>query len=222
MVKVAKLDLDTLSHDELLAVVLEASKRAERLRIERNKLSRRVKELESQVFVDMLTGVGNRGAFEKALRNELARARRGIGKPVSLAIFDLDHFKVVNDTYGHPVGDLVLRKTGELLRKHARSTDFVGRIGGEEFVFILPGTSADQAYRFVERFRQVLVDGLVVVASRGKHLTKVRATASFGLATWEEKESGEILLARADAALYLAKQGGRNKVHVALPPDGAA
>ena len=215
MVKTVGVNFPALTLSELVEVALGLQRNADRYRIERNRLRLQVSALEKQVYLDGLTQVGNRRAFDKALANELARAKRGMGRPLSLAIFDLDFFKKINDTYGHPAGDKILVKMGELLRHHARSTDFAGRIGGEEFAFLLPSTSAEGALHFVERFREVVSHELNVRAQKGKYGVTIRATASFGLVTWDEEESLEALLVRADAALYVAKQNGRNKVHQA-------
>lgn len=211
-VKTVGVDLEHLSHAELLQVALKLRTLADRRRVERNRAREEVKKLNLQVYVDLLTGVGNRAACEKGLQSELRRARRGMNIPVSVAILDVDFFKKVNDTYGHTAGDAVLRMIGELFRSHGRSTDFIGRFGGEEFFFIFPATQQSDAYNVAEKFRKVIEDELVVRTSKGRGSTKVRVTVSIGVATWNGGETGEELVARADAALYTAKANGRDQV----------
>lgn len=212
IVKTIGVNYADLSREAIIEIVEVTKVRADKYRIERNRLRLEIERLKKLIYVDTLTNVGNRAAFNKALANEIARAKRGHGKPLSLCILDLDHFKGVNDTYGHPAGDKVLAKMGALLRTHARSTDFVGRIGGEEFAFILPATSGDNAEYFLERFRSLVVEHLRVKTLKGSRSIEVRATASFGLVTWDEEETAEGFFERADTALYRAKEGGRNKV----------
>lgn len=212
--KTRGVDYSTLSRETIVEIAQANMVRADKYRIERNRLRLEIERLKKLVYVDALTKVGNRAAFDKALRNEIARAKRARG-PVSLCILDLDHFKRINDKYGHPTGDKVLAQMGILLRTHARSTDFVGRIGGEEFAFILPHTSLENAALFLERFRSIVVEHLVVKTTKGSRLIEVRATASFGLVSWNESETVETLIERADSALYRAKEEGRNRLGVA-------
>jgi diguanylate cyclase (GGDEF)-like protein len=180
----------------------------------KGKLIKRIRELEGLVFVDPLTGLGNRRAFEKALEREVARVKRGMGEPLSVAIIDVDHFKSVNDTYGHDVGDRVLEKLGGILRRKLRPTDFVGRQGGEEFVILMPKTNTAGARTYAERVR-VLVATLLSVESTEGSQGLVSATVSIGVATWDKAtESPDEFLKRADQALYAAKAHGRNRVVV--------
>ena len=158
-------------------------------------------------LTDALTGVGNRRMLDEALAREVERARRQ-GQALSLLILDIDHFKRVNDTWGHETGDRVLRETGSTLLQMLRATDIATRMGGEEFVVLLPATALAEALVCAERFRAAL-------ATHDFGLT-APVTSSFGVAALQPQETGSALLARADGALYLAKQQGRDRV-VAAP-----
>jgi diguanylate cyclase (GGDEF)-like protein len=167
------------------------------------------RELEIQATSDALTGLANRRAVEAALMRDLARADREHSS-VSLLALDVDHFKKVNDTYGHAVGDLVLAAIGVALRNTLRGGDLPGRIGGEEFIAILPNTDTDGAAVTAERLRKVISEQRVRVPGG-----TLGVTASFGVSTARGPGcagTGKALLERADAALYAAKRGGRNRV----------
>lgn len=152
--------------------------------------------------VDGLTGIANRRTFEEELERETARSVR-TGVPVSLVMLDIDHFKVLNDTNGHQVGDDVLRQVAAVLRGTSREYDIVARYGGEEFAVILPASGPDEASASAHR----LLHALRVAA------TTVPVTASLGLATYpEHATSPRGLVESADQALYAAKRGGRNRV----------
>lgn len=155
---------------------------------------------------DALTGLPNRRYVEEALTAEVARAHRH-GGPLSVAMVDVDHFKTVNDLHGHAAGDETLRVIASMGRGVARSSDLVGRFGGDEFTFILPQTDLDGAAEVVWR---------LVREVRGKW-TSPRVTLSVGVAELLPGESAESLLARADAALYEAKEAGRDTVRLATP-----
>jgi diguanylate cyclase (GGDEF)-like protein/hemerythrin-like metal-binding protein/PAS domain S-box-containing protein len=161
--------------------------------------------LKEQATVDPLTRALNRSGFEERAKVELARAAR-LARKFSLAMVDLDHFKMVNDTYGHAIGDLVLSGFGELSRECLRVSDLLGRWGGEEFVIALPDTGPEGARRVSERLRASLEE---FVFSSG-----VRITASVGIAGYRRDETFASQLHRADAAMYSAKLGGRNRVVV--------
>ncbi|QBE67130.1 sensor domain-containing diguanylate cyclase [Pseudoduganella lutea] len=159
------------------------------------------------VFSDHLTGVANRRGFFHAAELELGRARR-FPRPVALALFDLDHFKRVNDTHGHPVGDAVLRAFAEALRTTFRAVDVVSRLGGEEFAVLLPSTELAQACSVAKRLLAA-VEGLTVRVDG----VAVTFTVSAGVAAWDAQMAGiDDLVKRADAALYAAKAAGRNRV----------
>jgi len=159
------------------------------------------------VFADHLTGVANRRGFFHAAELELARTRR-LPRPVALVLFDLDFFKRVNDTYGHPVGDAVLRAFADTLRSTFRAVDVVARLGGEEFAALLPSTDVAQACAVARRLLAA-VEGLTVRVDGAA----VRFTVSAGVAAWDaELGSIDDLQKRADRALYAAKATGRNRV----------
>jgi diguanylate cyclase (GGDEF)-like protein/PAS domain S-box-containing protein len=171
------------------------------------------------VFSDHLTGVANRRGFFHAVELELGRARRH-PRPMVLALFDLDHFKRVNDTHGHPVGDAVLRAFAETLRSTFRAVDVVARLGGEEFAVLLPSTDVAQACAVARRLLAA-VAGLTVRVEGAA----VTFTVSAGIVAWEPQAGGiDELLKRADRALYAAKAAGRNRVVCwsADLPDAAA
>ena len=162
--------------------------------------------LEQLAMTDSLTGVGNRYCFDRTLATELARAAR-YGHPLSLVMFDLDCMKQVNDTFGHPTGDALLRNVGRLIRTLLRTPDCVCRIGGDEFAVLLPDTPPDGALVIAERIRATL-DGFNGDGS----LKGVHVTASFGLTGFRKPETMETVVARADEALYAAKRAGGNRV----------
>lgn len=164
---------------------------------------------------DSLTGLNNRGTFLDEFAREEARAARG-GPAFSLAIFDLDRFKQVNDRYGHPVGDQVLRAFADVLRATVRPYDVVGRYGGEEFALLMPQTGKDTAARVAERVRHELEARGVNAGGRRIEVTASAGVASYGVdgADWDT------LLSAADNALYEAKNAGRNRVAMARPGQG--
>jgi diguanylate cyclase (GGDEF)-like protein len=173
--------------------------------------------IQRQAMTDDLTGLVNRRRFLEALDGEIVRAE-GLGTPVSIVLVDLDHFKLVNDRFGHQAGDEVLRQFAVRALAHLRDVDVAGRIGGEEFAVVVPETSAAGAAAVAERLRRSL-SKLPLPAGADSALV----TASFGVAERMPGEGGSELLRRADAALYQAKREGRNRVVVAAPvADGEA
>jgi two-component system cell cycle response regulator len=166
--------------------------------------------LEKLATTDPLTGVLNRRALTDRLAGELDRARR-YDLVLTLLMIDLDHFKSINDTYGHLVGDEVLREVSAILQREVRTVDLVARYGGEEFVVVLPETGEDGANTFAERVRQRIAEHRVVTGDGGKPLS---VTVSIGVAAFPSPGIGETddLVARADEALYRAKAQGRNRV----------
>jgi len=163
--------------------------------------------LEQLAHTDALTGCLNRRALTDALERELDRARR-YSLVLTVLMVDLDHFKQINDTLGHLVGDSVLRQLGDLLRHEVRSVDSVARYGGEEFVIVLPETGIHGAFVFADRMRQR------IAAHPFNDVGEARVTVSIGVASYPDQRvtSPETLLALADAALYRAKADGRNLV----------
>jgi diguanylate cyclase (GGDEF)-like protein len=162
--------------------------------------------VQRQATTDDLTGLVNRRRFIEALESEIIRANT-FGSPLCVVLGDIDHFKLVNDRFGHQTGDEVLRQFADLVREHLREVDVPGRIGGEEFAILLPETDVAGAVAVAERVRRSL---------RAVRLAHERSavTASFGVAQLAPGESGDELLRRADVALYRAKGEGRNTVRV--------
>ncbi len=171
--------------------------------------------VERQARIDGLTGLANRRACEDHLAGELARIER-FGGALAVVIADLDDFKEVNDRFGHPAGDVVLREFAQTLEEGIRDVDLAARWGGEEFVLLLPGTDAAGAVSVADRIRSAL-EGRLVLSAEGE---PIPVTASFGVASFPEASSAQALLAAADAALYAAKRGGKNRV--AAPREAAA
>ena len=158
---------------------------------------------------DVLTGVANRRALEERLHDMWEHSQR-LHEPLSLVMCDIDHFKRVNDDYGHQAGDVVLQQFARLLVKEAREIDRVGRYGGEEFVLLLPGTVLDAAVTFAERIREC-VEKHEFTYDDGQTLHR---TMSCGVAAWPHPlvADQEALIKAADDALYVAKETGRNRV----------
>ena len=158
---------------------------------------------------DGLTGLYNRRAYEDRLAEEFARWTRH-GSPLSVVVWDLDHFKRINDQFGHPAGDKVLRVLGRILREGLRASDFSARYGGEEFVSLLPETGAEAALSLADKIRETV--GGSDFKGGGGH---VSVTLSAGITQASEADSPEVLIKRADQALYQAKQEGRNRCRIA-------
>ncbi|WP_420408835.1 GGDEF domain-containing protein [Hoeflea sp.] len=169
-------------------------------------LSVRSQSLEHAAITDSLTSMYNRRYFDEALSEYLA-AFRPIGKPIGMVILDLDHFKAVNDTHGHDVGDEVLRQVAECLHVFTRYHDVLARLGGEEFAILSPNITERQLHNLANRIREA-VSQLTVTSGN----VTLRVTISAGIAIWDGKESGEELYRRADKQLYEAKRQGRNRV----------
>jgi len=174
-------------------------------------------ELVHFAHYDSLTNIYNRGTFLAECEREVSRSSRG-GAAFSLAIFDLDRFKQVNDRYGHPAGDQVLKAFAEILRTSIRKHDTVGRYGGEEFALLMPQTGKDTAVRVAERIRRALEARGVSV-----DIGRIDVTVSAGVATYgADGEDWDGLLSAADTALYEAKDAGRNRVATARAATAAA
>lgn len=178
-------------------------------------------EDEREVFLrkserDSLTGLLNQATFYRVLEREI-EALRQRGLPLCLLMIDIDHFKHVNDSFGHQAGDAVLRGLSELLVRNVRARDVVARYGGEEFAVVLPDMGEDAALQIAERIRHEAAELRVAVGGRS-----IGATISLGVASLRPGESARPLVARADRALYRAKGDGRNRVHVADQDAAAA
>ena len=179
--------------------------RIEELEIESRDLTRSLEMERRRSRIDPLTKVANRAAFDERLLEELARLQR-LHTPVTLVLWDIDRFKGINDSYGHRVGDAVLREVAGCLAARIRTTDFVARYGGEEFVMLLVGTALDEAVTLVETLRQA-------IGGMGFHFkgTPVTVTASCGVTALRENDTPPSAFDRADGALYSAKNQGRNR-----------
>ena len=166
-------------------------------------------ELRVLATTDFLTGLANRREFMHRLADEEARLRRDIGACTAVLQLDIDHFKRINDEHGHAAGDAVLRQLGVLMLDEQRKIDMVGRMGGEEFAMLLPGTTLPAAAVFAERLRQrVALSPLQLGSGVNLHVT-----VSIGIAVMGGKlPGGDAALIRADQALYRAKRAGRNRV----------
>jgi diguanylate cyclase (GGDEF)-like protein len=180
----------------LVAVCLDSALATERLKL--------------AGLTDGLTGVHNRRYFESRCAEEVQAARRS-GLPLVCLLLDVDHFKRINDTHGHPAGDAVLRYVARLIRAQLRGSDGVARYGGEEFVLLLPGTPLPAALETAERIRRVIAAQSMPVQAP----EPLRITVSIGVAALVAGEEPAALVLRADQALYTAKQGGRNRVQAA-------
>ncbi|WP_428562768.1 MAG: diguanylate cyclase [Solidesulfovibrio sp. DCME] len=194
----------TLRLRELVGTLEEKVRQRTRELAEKNReLDLKNRELATLSLTDRLTGLCNRRKLDQALGAELRRARR-YGSAFALVMVDLDHFKDINDAFGHAVGDAVLVRAADILMAATRETDLVGRWGGEEFLIVCPETNVDEAWHMAEHLRREFEE--TVIPGVG------RVTASFGLAAYTTEEKAADLVARADAALYRAKEGGRNRV----------
>ena len=167
-------------------------------------------EKQQVLAMDPLTGVANRGGFDKRIEEELARSQR-IGFPLSLMLVDIDKFKFVNDTFGHKAGDRVLQTVAKLMAGRLRDTDFIARYGGDEFVILLPGTSADDG-------KAVALGFCDAVKRCGFHSQgqSVDVTLSIGIAQLQEDDNSEVFFERADIAMYQVKDKGRDGCAIAL------
>lgn len=196
--------------DRVVAVLMDVTdqrQRERRLKKSREIALREARRAKELAETDALTGLANRRRVMVQLDRLVMQARKG-GEPLSLIVFDVDHFKQVNDSYGHPAGDAVLRRIADIAREQAREGDLVGRVGGEEFVWVLPGADQQVAHLIADRLR--------LAVAMGSAAAEVPAvTVSVGLASVLAQDTGLSLFARADAALYEAKNAGRNTVRMA-------
>lgn len=171
------------------------------------RLSQSVDRLRSEADLDHLTGLANRRRFRAALAREVERFRR-YGTPCALLLLDIDFMKSINDEHGHPFGDVVIRHIAQKLTQVSRDTDTAARLGGEEFALLLAGVDAEKAEKAAQRLLAIL-SGELIEGVR-------RVTVSIGLAGCPEHANSErTLYAASDAALYIAKNAGRNRVAVA-------
>jgi diguanylate cyclase (GGDEF)-like protein/PAS domain S-box-containing protein len=187
-----------------------------RARLQRDAETRARKCAEETILslarTDSLTGLANRRVLEETLPQEVARAQR-LHEPLAAIFADLDHFKSINDEFGHQAGDQILASVGALLKSQLRAYALASRFGGDEFVLLLPGTTRDDSVIVAERIREMVASTTVPECPR-------KFTMSLGIASFVSGESGPELVARADEALYLAKHKGGNRVEVGEQPDG--
>ena len=208
-IKEKLLNIATSLDKEIDDFVFEMKKEDEdvdRLKEVIKNLENKVKKLSKEVKTDFLTNIANKKALEDELKKQENVYKR-YKTNYSIVFFDIDHFKNINDTYGHDAGDVILKSLGLLFRRYARNIDMIGRFGGEEFVAILPNTNKNGAYNFAEKLR--------VIISKAKFMykkTRIYVTVSAGVACRNEVNSSKKVLKKADERLYLAKQNGRNRV----------
>jgi len=179
----------------------ERAREAEALRVA-------LQEARRAAATDALTGLPNRRAFEERLAEAMTPGPEEAG-PLCLIMFDIDHFKSVNDRYGHPAGDAVLRSLANTLREWARPADRLARVGGEEFAVILPATPREEAMPLADALRRAVARDGLLAGANGERLS---VTISLGVAQRQPGETGEALMGRADTALYEAKRQGRDRV----------
>ncbi len=161
----------------------------------------------SKLKIDGLTGALNKESFNEIIGLKIIEAKH-VSSPLSLIIFDIDHFKKINDTYGHGTGDIILKELSELIRKNLRESEYFIRWGGEEFVILMPGSSVQGAKMVAEKLRRI------VESATFPEVGKV--TCSFGVTSLEIDDTIKSFFERADEALYEAKRNGRNRVEVKL------
>lgn len=188
---------------------------AERIQL----LERSLDDLRQDAATDGLTKLANRRSFDTRMRESAGRAMNS-GAPLSLVLIDIDHFKRVNDNWGHQTGDQVLRLVAATLTASIREGDFVARYGGEEFAVIMPATTADGAFDVADRVRQAFEGRQIVARNTGKIIGGV--TVSAGGACYEPGERLSDWVERADQALYAAKKTGRNRVCMAPLAENSA
>jgi len=175
---------------------------------ELDRIRESLKEAEQRSNTDALTGLANRRSLDEFLRSAQIVAMEK-GEPLSVFLIDIDHFKKFNDSYGHQVGDQVLRLVAKVLQENVRDQDLAARYGGEELFAVLPGADLDVCAGVAERIRGRICDARLTRRSTGREISSV--TVSIGVAQFKLGESAEAMIERCDRALYQAKQSGRNR-----------
>ncbi len=205
-VQLARLDAAGLMTARLVASVVQfliSSAVLVLAQVAVGQLRQQLDQVRSAAYLDVLTGLPNRRYAQQQLEHMVQTAR-----PFSLVMLDIDHFKRVNDTYGHQAGDLVLRETGRVVSRHLSGKQIMARWGGEEFILVLPGLHKRDGKRLAEAARQELYEHVFDQVGG--------LTASFGVTEWATGDDLDAVMRRADAALYAAKRQGRNGVQVAM------
>ncbi len=186
-------------------------KRIEELEQNNSSLRQKIVELEEQVGKDALTGINNRTHMEKIISREMSRVTR-YNRKLSIIMLDFDHFKKINDRFGHTVGDAALKELSMFIKEIIRETDVPFRYGGEEFLILLPNTTAEQAKLFAERIRLAIEKHTFQCKLKGEF----ECTISAGIAECDRNDPSPVnFISRADVALYESKESGRNRVTVA-------
>ncbi|MGD9687609.1 MAG: GGDEF domain-containing protein [Desulfobacter sp.] len=202
--------------DEMLdttkAIIQSGSRLQTRMKVSSEDLKQLHKELEvsqKEARTDALTGLTNRRGLERRLEIERIRARQN-NAPFSVIMLDIDHFKAVNDTFGHLVGDSLLKGFAAILSSQVRRNDLAARYGGEEFVILLPETTVEGAYVVSEKIRNILCKKEWTIKESGKRIGQIKA--SMGIAQHKLNETGNQVITRADEAMYHAKSTGRDRI----------
>ncbi len=198
-------EADQLRHKKFEASMDVLHARLGEAQAECNDLYSEIAKLRQRSQLDSLSGLPNRAAFMMRAQVEYERATR-YGSPLSIAVVDIDHFKRINDSFGHRAGDTVIAELGSLIARNLRKSDFVCRYGGEEFVMLLPETTLDRAYQAAEKVRIAVSECPFAFRDR-----RVQLSVSIGVAELEPKQSISDLVEKADVALYEAKSAGRNR-----------
>jgi diguanylate cyclase len=217
--KIRQLVADMLGDTrKMQAVAQDLSAKLQARTNEVNSLTESLRRAQSEALLDSLTGLKNRRGLERAVE-DLMREQSGLlGSALLLA--DIDHFKVVNDTYGHVLGDKVIRAVAHVMRSSIKGRDVAARLGGEEFAILLPQTSLTGAAAVAEQIRGTVAQGRICRPDGNESIGQV--TLSVGVAIAKAGDTLEALLERADAAMYAAKRAGRNRVSVAAEAANAA
>jgi diguanylate cyclase len=194
----------------------------DRLALSKTEISNLQQSLEAiraESLTDPLTGLGNRKYFDRSIDSAVKNALAG-GEPLSLLMFDIDHFKSFNDSYGHLTGDQVLRLVGMSLKQNIKGQDITARYGGEEFAVVLPNTALRQALTVADHIRRAVMSKELKKKSTGEILGRV--TISVGVSILRPGDDTDSLIERADACLYAAKRNGRNRVICEVDPEYVA
>jgi len=201
-----KREQDVLQLKETEKTLEQMGKRINGIKKEAEEIKKRAEEIELQSLYDKLTGLYNRKAYDQKIVESIANHTR-YNVPSSLMFCDIDFFKKINDTFGHKVGDLALKKLASLLKEKLRVNDFISRYGGEEFAVILPHTSLNDAQKAAEGLRSYIDKALFSYNNK-----TISLKISIGISSFKKDDNAETVMERADSALYLAKKAGRNTV----------